>query len=206
MTLVNYQLPFSGMTIIIDAYSRSFQICNMKPTTISLKTFTWRVTAAHVITYFFVGIIASVLLDYRQLFLEEPLSYLMRPVDDPWVAAGPGLQVIRGIIFALALWFFKEGFLERKNGWLYLWGLLIGLSILSPVGPCPGSIEGMLYTKIPILDQIKGYLEVFPQTLLFAVLVYYWYEKPKAWMNISAIVLVSIILLLSIMGVLAALQ
>ena len=169
-------------------------------------TFFWRVTSSHMISYFLMGIIASILLDYQKTFDTPPLSYFMRPTDSAWVAAGPVLQVIRGLIFSVVLWIFKDVFLFKKNGWLKLWGLLVGLSVLSTTGPAPGSIEGMIYTKIPLVVQLKGYLEVIPQTLLFSVFLFCWYRKPKKIWNIISVTLISILIFLSIMGLLAALE
>lgn len=169
-------------------------------------TFFWRVTSSHMISYFIMGIIASSLLNYQKAFETPPLSYFMRPTDSPWVAAGPMLQVIRGLIFSVVLWIFKDIFLFKKYGWLKLWGLLVGLSILSTTGPAPGSIEGMIYTKIPLVNQLKGYLEVVPQTLLFSVFLFYWYKKPKKIWNIVSIILISILGFFCIMGFLAALE
>jgi hypothetical protein len=54
------------------------------------------------------------------------------------------------------------------------------------------------------MDQIKGYLEVVPQTGMFAFFVCYWYAHPrKAW-NVLSIILVCLVIFMSIMGVLAA--
>jgi hypothetical protein len=168
-------------------------------------TFFWRITASHMITYMLMGIIASTLLDYDELFSNTLISCFFRPMDSPWIPAGPALQIIRGLIFSMALWYFKENFLHTNYGWLKLWGLLIGLSILSTTGPPPGSIEGFIYTKIPVADQAKGYLEVVPQTGFFALLVCYWYKNPKRIWNIISTVLVVLIILMSLMGVLATL-
>ena len=132
------------------------------------------------------------------------ISCIYRPFESPWIAAGPALQVFRGLIFALAFWYFKDAFLFQKHGWLKLWGLLIGLSILSTTAAAPGSIEGFIYTKIPVLDQVKGYLEVVPQTGLFAIFVFYWYAHPKKIWNIISLILVGLVMLLSLMGVMAA--
>ena len=169
-------------------------------------TFFWRITASHMVTYMIVGIIASNAMNYRDMFDNSALSCLYLPFDSPWIAAGPGLQFIRGLIFALALWYFKENFLFQKYGWLRLWGLVVGLSILSTAGAPPGSIEGFIYTKIPIADQIKGYLEVVPQTGLFAILVCLWYAHPRRLWNVLSIILVSLIMLMSLAGVLARLN
>lgn len=158
----------------------------------------WRITSSHLITYSLAGIYAYHFLHYQDLFETPPFSYFMKPMDSWAVAAGPSLQVIRGLIFTIVLWAFREVFLNTKYGWLKLWGLLLGLSILSTTAAAPGSVEGFIYTTIPVREQIVGYLEVMPQTLLFSLMVYYWYKKPnKAW-NVVSIVLVVIILLFSL--------
>ncbi len=164
-------------------------------------TFFWRITSSHMITYFVMGIIAANLLNYKEVF---DSSDTLRAYDSPWIAAGAALQVIRGLIISLALWYFKESFLYQKYGWLKLWGLIVGLSILSTAGAAPGSIEGFIYTTIPVADQINGFIEVIPQIGLFSLLVFYWYERPKKVWNILSIILVSLIILMSLMGVLAA--
>ena len=158
------------------------------------------------ITYFIMGIIAVSILDYKAAFENPPFSYLMKPVDSSWVAMGPVLQVIRGLVFPMALWFFKGNFLYIRYGWLRLWGLIFGLSVLSTVGPAPGSIEGFIYTKIPVISQLKGYVEVLPQTLVFSLLVFYWYEKPRKLWNVLSIILVIIIIILSALGLMASKQ
>ncbi len=178
----------------------------MNTENLRFSTFFWRITSSHVITYFLMGVLASTLLDYKVLFETPPLSYLMRPVDSPWVALGPALQVFRGLVFALALWLFKDRFLFQSFGWLKLWGLLVGLSVLSTTGAAPGSIEGLIYTNVPVSIQLGGYLEVLPQTLLFSWLVWYWYKKPGKIWNILSVILVLLIVLMSIMGWLAATQ
>jgi hypothetical protein len=174
----------------------------MKP----FSTFFWRITSAHIISYFFAGLFAYQFLNYHQLFESPPYSSFMKPLNSPAVAAGPALQLIRGLIFSIALWSFKDIFLDTKYGWLKLWGLLIGLSILSTTAAAPGSVEGFIYTTIPFEKQIIGYVEVIPQTMLFSLIVYYWYKKPKKAWNIISIVLVSIILLFSILGMVMSRQ
>lgn len=176
----------------------------MEAGNLTFGTFLWRITAAHMITYFVMGLFAVSVLDYKILFETPPLSHLMRPVNSPWVAAGPALQIFRGLVFAVALWFFKGNFLFQPYGWLKLWGLVVGLSVLSTAGAAPGSIEGLIYTEIPISYQLRGYMELLPQTLIFSVMVWYWYEKPRRIWNIVSIVLVVTIMLMSILGWLAA--
>ena len=164
-------------------------------------TFFWRMASSQIVTYMVMGIIASNLLNYKEVF---DSSETLRAYDSPWIAAGPSLQVFRGLIFALALWYFKDNFLFQKHGWLKLWGLIVGLSILSTTAAAPGSVEGFIYTTIPFIDQVKGYLEVVPQVGLFSFFVCYWYAHPKKIWNILSIILVSLCIFMSMMGVLAA--
>lgn len=169
-----------------------------------LGVFLWRVLACHTVTYFAAGLFAYLLLDYRGLFLSPALACFMRPVDSPAVALGPALQVVRGLIFGLALHPFRHVFLDRAGGWRPLWGLLVGLSILSPVGPAPGSVEGFIYTQVPPLDQVRGWLEVFPQTLAFSLLLVSWSRRPGRALNIVMLVAAVLIVVLSAFGWLAA--
>jgi hypothetical protein len=176
----------------------------METKNLTFGTFFWRISASHMVTYFIAGILAGYLLNYEELFETGTLSCFMRPVDSPWVAVGPALQIIRGLIFSLALWPFRSIFLTDKKGWLKLWILIIGLSILSTTGPSPGSIEGMIYTVIPVKNQILGYLEVVPQTCLFSLLVVFWYHYPKKIWNILSIIFVALIILMCTMGFFAS--
>ncbi len=172
----------------------------MKNHQYTFLTFFWRITASHMITYFIMGIIASNLLNYEEVFNN---SETLRSYDSPWLAAGPVLQVFRGLVMALVLWFFKDNFLFQKYGWLKLWALLVGLTVLSTAAAPGGSIEGFIYTTTPFLDQINGYIELIPQIGMFAFLLCSWYQHPKKAWNITAGILVGLIALMSVMGFLA---
>ncbi len=52
----------------------------------------------------------------------------------------------------------------EKRGWLTLWWLLFALGVLSTFGPAPGSLEGLIYTKIPPSAQMLGLWEVLLQS------------------------------------------
>ena len=159
-----------------------------------------RVTACHMVTYFAAGLAAYILFDYAALFQSEHLSCYMRPTDSKWVAIGPALQWLRGLIFAAALYPFRQVFLEGSRGWLKLWGLLLGLTILSTAGPSPGSVEGLIYTKVPPLDQLLGLREVVAQTLAFSWLLVAWYKRPhRAW-GIVLYGLTVVVILMSLAG------
>lgn len=166
----------------------------------SLGRFFLRVSACHMVTYFVAGILAFTLLDYQTAFRTEHFACWMRPTSSKWIALGPGLQWIRGLIFAVALYPFRDVFLGSSRGWLRLWALLLGIGILSTYGPAPGSVEGLLYTKIPPLQQIRGLSEVVGQSLAFSLLLVAWYRRPhRAWGRVLY-PLTALVALMSIAG------
>ncbi|HUW95904.1 MAG TPA: hypothetical protein VMW58_08950, partial [Anaerolineae bacterium] len=81
--------------------------------------------------------------------------------------------------------------------------LLVALGVLSTFGPSPGSVEGMLYTVIPVSQQIMGWLEVVPQALLLSAILFYWVNHPKKrWLNWLMGVIFVVMLLLPALGLL----
>ena len=174
----------------------------MEKTQYNFLTFTWRVTAAHVITYFIAGILAFNLFNYAEVFVTGDMAVLMKPVDSPWVMAGTALNIFRGILFGIILWPFRTVILETKYGWLYLFGLFLGLAILGTSGPAPGSFEGMIYTNFPVLDQIIGLRETVFQTLLFSLTVYFWYKYPKRIWTILSILIIVLLMMMITAGLL----
>jgi hypothetical protein len=137
----------------------------------------------HTVTYFTMGLLALYLLEYRTAF-EEPITReFMRSVEDPIVALGPGLQFIRGILFAVVFYLLRDILFRRKNGWLIMWVTLVFLGILSTFAAAPGSVEGLLYTKMPVGLQISGWMEVMTQALLLSVILFFWVNHPeKKWL------------------------
>lgn len=170
----------------------------------NLGTFVWRITATHTIAYFIAGVFALLVLNYGERFGVDALSF-MRSTDSLWVSAGPGLQIIRGLLLSLFLFPFITIFTNTKKGWLKFWLLLFGLSYLLTFAAAIGSFEGFIYTNFPITSHLLGLPEVFLYLTIFTVLMWGWYKKPNKIFNILSIVLVSLIALMSIMGVLASL-
>jgi hypothetical protein len=139
---------------------------------------------AHSITYFLMGLLAASVLNYADRFARPEMACWMRPVDDPMVMAGPLFQPLRGLMFALAIYPVREIVFGRPRGWLILWGLLVALGIVSTFAAAPGSIEGVIYTVIPIGDQLIGWLETVTQACFFAGLLVYWVRHPeRRWLN-----------------------
>lgn len=127
----------------------------------------WQIIYAHTIAYFVAGVFALLVMNYRDLFATDVISSFMKPVDEPIVVLGPVLQIFRGILLALVLLPLRKVFFEEKNGLMKLGVIILGLSLLSTIGPTMGSFEGYIYTKIPYMYQMLGYPEAILYVLLF---------------------------------------
>src|SRR5512136_1049262 len=136
----------------------------MDTTKPSLAGLTLKSAVLHSVTYFMAGLVAANLFNYAGLFAIPSLAGFMRPTDSVWVLIGPILQPVRGVLFALALYPLRESLFNRKFGWLATWWLLVAIGILSTYGPTPGSIEGTLYTQVPLWAHLRGLPEVLFQS------------------------------------------
>jgi hypothetical protein len=160
--------------------------------------------AVHTVTYFVFGVLALFVFDYARLFAETDLRFLMRPTTDPVVMAGPLFQPIRGLLFGALLFLLRETFFATRWGWLRLWLVLVVVGIIGTPGPVPGSLDGMIYTKIPLWVQLKGLPEVVLQTLVFSRLLCYWVDYPeKRWLSWCLGVVFVVVCLLPALGLLA---
>ncbi len=92
----------------------------------------------HTVTYFVMGLLASTLLNYGRFYAESSLHLFMRQTTDPWVMAGPLFQPIRGILFGIVFYLLREEFFVKKNGWLTMWIVLVGVGIFGTFGPYAG--------------------------------------------------------------------
>lgn len=167
---------------------------------------TVKTIVVHTVTYFLVGLVAFNVLNYSVKFATPALASFMRPTNDRIVALGPALQPIRGILFALVFYPLREILFGKRNGWLITWLMLVSLGIFSTFGAASGSVEGLIYTTIPIRTQLSGgLLEVLSQSFLLSTILYYWINHPKKrWINWVLGILFVLAVLLSVLGFLMA--
>lgn len=171
-----------------------------QPTFLSI---TLKTIVVHTVTYFLMGILAFLFLDYGVKYADPNVRILMRQTNESLVMAGPLFQPIRGFLFALVFYFLREPLFGKKNGWLVMWLALVIIGILSPFGASPGSIEGMIYTTLPISFQLTGLPEVLLQALLLSGGLYYWVNHPeKKWLNWVLGVTFFLVLLFPALGLL----
>ena len=162
-----------------------------------------KTAVVHSVTYFLIGLLAFLILDYRHRFADPNVRILMRQTDSPWVAAGPLFQPLRGLLFALAFYPLRKVLFGERSGWRAMWLLLVIVGVLSTFGPAPGSVEGMIYTTVPISFQLIGLPEVLLQSLLLSVILCHWVNHPeKKWLSWVLGVLFALALLFSGLGAL----
>lgn len=141
--------------------------------------FALRVIIAHMATYFILGILMSNIFDYEEVFKREIIRDYMIPFDEHNITYGPFLQPIRGLIFAIGLWPIRSLLVEKKRGWLILWGLLVTIGILSTPSAAPSSLEGIVYSKIPMWYHLMGLPEITLQTLFFSIWLVWWERQTE---------------------------
>jgi hypothetical protein len=167
--------------IIVHQHSKEDTVNNNQPTFWGV---TLRTIIVHTVTYFLIGLLALFFFDYSTQYAETSLRLLMRPTTHPLVIAGPLFQPIRGFLFGIAFYLLSEVLFGKKNGWLIMWVVLVIIGILSPFGPAPGSVEGLIFTVLPLSSHLMGQLEVYLQSLLLSIVLYYWVNHPeKKWLN-----------------------
>ena len=169
----------------------------------SLWGITLKTIVAHTVTYFAVGLLAFTVFDYSARFADPALSSLMRQTNDPLVAAGPLLQPIRGFLFGAVFYLLRNALFRERDGWLRMWIMLVFVGILSTFGPAPGSIEGLIYTTLPLRGQLAGLSEVLLQSPLLSILIFVWVRsRDRQWLNWLLGILFFIALLLPALGLL----
>src|SRR6516225_3705498 len=150
----------------------------------SLAEVVAKTMVTHTVTYFLIGLAAFWCFGYTRKFVEPGVRSLMRQTDEPLVMAGPLFQPIRGLLFGLVFYLLREPLFGARTGWLVLWLVLVVVGILGTFGPAPGSVEGMVYTTLPLRIHLESLPEIVVQALALAALLWYWVNHPaKRWLS-----------------------
>lgn len=159
---------------------------------------------AHTVTYVIAGLLAFSLLDYPTLIWETTLGVVMRPLRDPMVGAGPLFQPVRGLLFGVVFYLLRQPFFGRPHGWLLMWAVLVSLGIVGPFGTAPGSLEGLIYTRVPVSAQLALLPEILLQSLGLSWILFQWVNHPeKKWLQWTMGAAFVVALLLPALGLLA---
>lgn len=145
-----------------------------------------RFSLIHVLTYVVAGLIFMKLQNYVDVFSTSEAFANFRPLDSPIVRAAALFQFLRGSFFALLLYPFYDTIISSKRGWLMLFGVLWGFTLIGSVSATPSSIEGLIYTKIPLAEHLIGIPEVTTQMLAFSWLFFKWERRVNINRNKTA--------------------
>lgn len=143
----------------------------------SFLKFTLIVIVMQVITYYFAGIIAQLLLGASQFYPPSPnaISYLRDPHDPSlqlWILPA---QALRGLLFALVLFPFRRRILElgTVRGGLLVAGFIFVAGYVAASG---GMIEHFVYFKpadYPIKFAVITFVEILIQTVIMGPSIVY---------------------------------
>jgi hypothetical protein len=137
-----------------------------------------RYMIVHVLVYLIVGLVFMYLMNYREAFETYDHFSNYRSLDSPIVRAAVLFQILRAFMIALILYPFRERIIKSQWGWLMLFSLFFGLTCLGAINASPGSIEGMIYTKMSLEEHLVGYPEVIVQS--FGISWFFWkWERTK---------------------------
>ncbi|MBE0447598.1 MAG: hypothetical protein IBX64_05800 [Actinobacteria bacterium] len=148
----------------------------------------FKTIVVHSLTYSIVGGLYYQLVTHRYYVGETAVvDWLMRDPNSLWVQSlWLPAQVLRGILISIILYAIYDRIVELKNkGWMLISGLYLLVGWLSAAGPTPGSIEGIVYTKVPLDFQIISALEVIIQGLLLGLILNKWIQKTEAIQEVN---------------------
>ena len=129
------------------------------------------VAVIHTFTYIIFGIIFSNFLDYSTIYSNSIVSNFMRGFESPLTIIGPFLQPIRSIFIAIALYPMRK-IIATRFGWFILWLIFVCIGIISSPAAAPSSIEGIIYTQLPIEFHLINLPELLLQTLSFSIILW----------------------------------
>ena len=145
----------------------------------SALVFAIGVIILHVITYYFAGIIAQVILNAHQYYPPSPtaISSLRDPMSAYVQVRIVPAQVLRGVVFAIALYPFRRRIMElgQYYGGLAVTGVIF---LLGEVAGTGGLIEHYVYyIAVPSGFVLVTFVEVLLQTLIFGQLLLLWEKR-----------------------------
>ena len=130
-----------------------------------------KVAVIHTLTYIVFGILFSNLFDYSDVYNNDIVVNFMRGFESPLTLIGPFLQPIRAIFIAIALFPLRK-LIITKLGWFIIWLIFACIGIIGAPSSAPGSIEGLIYTQLPLNFHIINLPELLIQTFSFSIILW----------------------------------
>ena len=130
-----------------------------------------KVAVIHTLTYIFFGIVFSNMFDYSNIYDNDIVSNFMRGFESPLTVIGPFLQPIKAIFIAIGLFPIRKIIITRF-GWFILWLIFVCIAIIGSPSSAPSSIEGLIYTQLPINFHLINLPELLLQTFSFSLILW----------------------------------
>jgi len=141
--------------------------------------FTIRFILVHVITYIFIGVVFKNFQNYAGVFIEIEHLSNFRSLNSTIVKLAPVFQIFRGAFFAFILYPFYTTIIKSDYAWVKLFFLIWGFSLFGSVAPIPGSIEGIIYTKMTLAEHLIGMPKVTVQIFVFSWFFVKWENRTE---------------------------
>ena len=88
-------------------------------------------------------------------------------------------HLLRYTITYVVIYPISKPIIDSEKGWLYLFGLLFGLTAVLSLPAAPGTIEGFIYTDVSAVAHFVGMPEILVQSLLISFLYWLWQRKGR---------------------------
>lgn len=143
-----------------------------------LATYVGRFALLYALVYLIAGLTFFLLQDYESVFETGTGFELYRPLDHPFVQFAVVIQLVRGGLLALLVVPFHGTIFESKHGWIFLFGLLWGLTFLG----APNAIQGLVGDLVSGAgtDLLFGTAEITVQMGLFSWVLWRWERRARA--------------------------
>ncbi|MGM0444955.1 MAG: hypothetical protein ACQEQH_00980 [Bacillota bacterium] len=142
-----------------------------------LKGYLFRFAVVHTVIYIITGLIFQNYLNFDPQFTSSVLYNNFREVDSFIISFAPVFQLGRGLFIGLVIYPVYGSIVKSKYNWLKLFALLWGLTLIGAVAATPGSIEGFIYTQIPVIEHLVSLPEVTLQIFLFSIIFVNWDKR-----------------------------
>ncbi len=140
-----------------------------------LRGYLRRYTFWHVLVYMLVGAVFYQISGYGDALEAMDEFALWRDLEQlhmPLVIVGG--QIFRGLLTALFLLPLYQVYMQKAQGWVFLFGLLFGLQVLTTVLYIPDTFPSLSQA----LQGLKiGIPEITAQTFVFSGIFYFWEKR-----------------------------
>ncbi len=139
--------------------------------------FTIRFILVHVLIYIFIGVIFENFQNYAGLFANIEKCFDFRTSKSTIFRMASFWQIFRGAFFAFILYPFYNIIIKSNYAWLKLFFLIWGFSLIGSIAPIPGSIEGLIYTKITIIEHLAVFIKFTIEIFVFSWFFVKWENR-----------------------------